>query len=323
MEILQGRHAATEATALIDLTLGAARKLSFAWLDAHAARLELVLRPLLPECAVVGLLSRRSAEAIAGLLAIWRVGAIYLPLDPECPSVRLRFLLEDARPAALLVQVGVAVDASLPPIGVVRLETAAFECAAHAEGVRGGLSLIHPDASDCAYILYTSGSTGSPKGVLGSREALRRRCNWMWEAYPFAVDGCELCAQKTAATFVDSLWETVGPLGAGVPLLLLPQELMAQPSRLAHVIDEWRVTRLVLVPAALGMLLDASEEIGSGDRSREGATEDASSPSPGQGGRLESLRLVSVSGDAFPLRLAARALRRMPRAKVSLLPSRP
>jgi non-ribosomal peptide synthetase component F len=300
-EILFGRVGVSDSTALIDLTQVPIRRLSFAWLDSQAASLAASLEPLIHACTAVGLLSRRSAEAVAGMLAIWRLGAIYLPLDVDSPLECLRFLIEDSCPEALLAQAGVVPDASLPPIPVVRLESAAIETAAGGNSVPSPTRFAHPSASDCAYIMYTSGSTGTPKGVLGSRRGLLQRCEWMWAAYPFAIDGSEVCAQKTALTFVDSLWESVGPLGKNVPLLLLPPTIMQRPADLARALSDWEVTRIVLVPAALRMLLDAAAPL---------LCVNEHPPT------LSSLRFVSVSGDAFPLRLAALALSRLPYANI-------
>ena len=130
-----------------------------------------------------------------------------------------------------------------------------------------------------SHVLFTSGSTGTPKAVLGSRRGLVARCRWMWRSYPFA-DG-EVCVQKTPSVFVDSLWETFGPLARGVPLVVAPSSAARDPQRLLAVLEEHQVSRIVLVPAALRLLLDAAE---------------ASAESP-----LRALRLVSVSGDALPM----------------------
>jgi non-ribosomal peptide synthetase component F len=63
-------------------------------------------------------------------------------------------------------------------------------------------------------VLYTSGSTGTPKGVVGTHRGALNRFAWMWQAFPFGAD--EVCSQKTALNFVDSVWEIFGPLLQGV-----------------------------------------------------------------------------------------------------------
>eukprot|EP00966_Prymnesium_polylepis_P176195 4078446-Prymnesium_polylepis.1 len=129
--ILDGHIEAGDELALIDLTSSRPIELSFSWLHTHAASLAASLAPLLEPSAVVGLLSERCAEHIAAVLAIWRAGSVYLPLDPEWPAARLAFVLDDAAPGALVVQSGAArrvraleAWASVP---MVRLEDAAVE----------------------------------------------------------------------------------------------------------------------------------------------------------------------------------------------------
>ena len=115
----------------------------------------------------------------------------------------------------------------------------------------------------------------------------------MWRSYLFA-DG-EVCVQKTPSVFVDSLWETFGR-ARGVPLVVAPSSAARDPQRLLAVLEEHQVSRIVLVPAALRLLLDAAESAGSR--------------------AARALRLVSVSGDALPTALAARAARLLPHARL-------
>ena len=72
------------------------------------------------------------------------------------------------------------------------------------------------------------------------------------------ADG-EVCVQKTPSVFVDSLWETFGPFPRGVPLVVAPSSAVRDLQRLLAVMEEYEVSRIVLVPAALWLLLDAAE----------------------------------------------------------------
>ena len=82
---------------------------------------------------------------------------------------------------------------------------------------------------DVAYVIYTSGSTGLPKGVMGLHRATLNRFAWMWRAFPFAPG--EMTCQKTAVSFVDAIWEILGPLLAGIPLTIIPDEIATGSSR--------------------------------------------------------------------------------------------
>src|SRR5207253_3412275 len=114
------------------------------------------------------------------------------------------------------------------------------------------IALATPD--HLAYVIYTSGSTGTPKGVLGLHRGMVNRFHWMWAAYPFAAG--EVCCQKTALSFVDSVWELLGPLPQGVPLVVIPDELFKDLPRFVQTLAATRVSRIVLVPTLLDVLLE-------------------------------------------------------------------
>ncbi|MFN3432639.1 MAG: amino acid adenylation domain-containing protein, partial [Candidatus Sericytochromatia bacterium] len=104
-----------------------------------------------------------------------------------------------------------------------------------------------------AYVLYTSGSTGRPKGVMATHRAAVNRFAWMWEAFPFAPG--EVACLKTTLSFVDAVWEVFGPLLRGVPGVIVPEDVVRDPARFVATLAEAGVTRLVLVPSLLRLLL--------------------------------------------------------------------
>jgi amino acid adenylation domain-containing protein len=110
-----------------------------------------------------------------------------------------------------------------------------------------------------AYLLYTSGSTGRPKGVLGVHRAVLNALVWMWQTFPFAPH--EVCCQKTSMSFGDFIQELLGPLLQGIPLVLIPDEIRQDPEQFVQVLAVHRITRLILVPSLLRMLLHAGVEL--------------------------------------------------------------
>ncbi|MFE6926258.1 amino acid adenylation domain-containing protein [Nocardia sp. NPDC057663] len=115
--------------------------------------------------AIVGLALPRDVEFVVALLAVWRAGGAYLPLDPEHPVTRLQTTIDDARPVLVL---GSAALAAQLGNGVVVLDDIRAQLADH-PGLTDDVALRPEHA---AYVIYTSGSTGRPKGVVVSHRAL-------------------------------------------------------------------------------------------------------------------------------------------------------
>lgn len=207
--------------------------------------------------AVAGVCVERSPRAVVALLAILKAGCAFLPLDPRCPKERLAFLLEDARAPVLVTEQRLL--ASLP------------ERLPHLLSLDAGWDEIARESPDnlpsqcppesLAYVVYTSGSTGRPKGVLGLHQGLLNRLHWMWAAYPYEAG--EVCCQKTALSFVDSIAEIFGPLLQGVPLVILSDDAVkGSPLELIRLLERNGITRIILVPSLLASLLDGLASLG-------------------------------------------------------------
>lgn len=117
---------------------------------------------------------------------------------------------------------------------------------------------VTPDA--LMYILYTSGSTGTPKGVCRVHRATVNRCIWMWNHYPFTEN--EVCCHKTTLNFVDSVWEIFGALLKGVKIVVLPRSSSVNPQEMIDFLYQAKVTRIILVPSLLQILLNTPPDLG-------------------------------------------------------------
>ncbi|MDX1996532.1 MAG: non-ribosomal peptide synthase/polyketide synthase [Thermoanaerobaculia bacterium] len=198
---------------------------------AGAVARQLVTRGVGPE-TIVAIAIERSPALVAGLLGILEAGAAYLPIDPELPEERRRFLIADSGAALVLTAADLAVATPstepLPPVG---------------------LEPGHP-----AYVIYTSGSTGVPKGVVVSHSALINRLLFALEN---DVDADSVFLQKTTASFDVSLLEIFAPLLAGGRTVLAKPGGAADPEYLLRRIAEAEVTHTSFPPTLLGELLAA------------------------------------------------------------------
>jgi amino acid adenylation domain-containing protein len=202
----------------------------------------------------VALCVERSLDMFVVLLAILKTGAAYVPLDPSYPPDRIQHMLLDSDPVVLITQHKLVSNVPMHRITTVAIDADWHKIAS--ESPRRPLVdlSINVPSADRAYVLYTSGSSGRPKGVEGTHRGAINRMQWMWERYPFEAG--EVCCQKTNVGFVDSVWEIFGPLLAGVPSVILPQEALLDPEEMLCTLAEHQVTRIVLVPSLLRALLD-------------------------------------------------------------------
>lgn len=193
-----------------------------------------------------------SAELVVTLLAIFKIGGAYLPLDPAFPSNRVAHILDDAKPALLVTSTAV--------LGDVRFDQIVHDLAVFrydndddiANSVSNG-EVLPTAGQDLAVVLYTSGSTGTPKGVRLTHRNIYHRLSWQWRAFPFEAN--EVCCFKTALTFVDSIAEIWAPLLKAVPIIVVPKIVTQNPEAFIATMETYRVTRLVLVPSLLSAIL--------------------------------------------------------------------
>ncbi|MGJ7611898.1 MULTISPECIES: non-ribosomal peptide synthetase [unclassified Variovorax] len=133
------------------------------------ARIDRMARGLRARGAVAGTLVAldlpRSADLLVAMLASWRIGAGYLPLDPEWPAARRQAVLEDARPS-LVLHAAVPLPAGPVPWRQVSLDAMDAMDDKDLGGAADSVPAHRPALHDLAYVLYTSGSTGTPKGVV-------------------------------------------------------------------------------------------------------------------------------------------------------------
>ena len=209
---------------------------------------------------VVAMAVERSPEMVLAVLAISRAGAAFLPLDPEAPLARLTGILLDSGAQALLLgpQASENLGSLHPRCMRVSLDTQQYPRPELSSGMRQEAARkaqtpppqIRPQ--DLAYVLFTSGSSGRPKGVMIEHGALSRRLAWLSKAW--AIQPEDRAAQGTQLCFDPALIELLLPLTQGASIALPPPGRL-HPERLADFILRHGATFSAFVPSSLPGLL--------------------------------------------------------------------
>ncbi len=222
------------------------RTLSYAELNTRSNQVaHFLIRQGVGPDVVVGLFVERSLEMVVGLLGILKAGAAYLPLEPDLPEARLRYMLENSRVQWLLTR-----DAQMARLGWPEARTLVLDQAPELTQCSGEDPLVKSLSPDClAYVIYTSGSTGQPKGVMVEHRALVNRIDWMQREYQLRPD--DVVLQKTPFGFDVSVWEFMWPLIIGARLEVAKPEGHKDPAYLARLIQAEGVTTLHFVPSML------------------------------------------------------------------------
>jgi amino acid adenylation domain-containing protein len=229
---------------------------------------------------VVGFLGEPSAEAIMALLAVMRLGCIWLPLEPEYPAQRLRLMVDQAGAKVLLYTAGTAAKAEALRDRVAT--TMVVTMRAGDEPVRPAVPFARDQS---AYIIFTSGSTGQPKGVPISYRALDHYLQWA--SVTFAYNPADVVMEATALGFDASLRQCLVPLMNGATVVPIGRSIARDPRQLLDRLVTAGITVWSSVPSLWLSLLAYLERL---DRLP----------------KLGRLRLVQLGGEA----LTAGAVRR-------------
>ncbi|WNF06405.1 non-ribosomal peptide synthetase [Brevibacillus borstelensis] len=225
-------------------------RLTYRELDEEANRLaHAIQKHGVTAGTMVGISVERSLELVIGILAIWKAGGVYIPLDPNYPKERLAMMIEETQPVLLLTQS--QVRSKRPPFeGKILDLDAVPKFYANEKGIA---PICHSRADHLAYITFTSGSTGRPKGVMASHQGPVNYLTFIKEAYQLKPE--DVVLQLASFSFDASIRDLIGPLTAGACVVLPREEDIFDFERLLNLIEEKRVTRLLgIVPTLLNNL---------------------------------------------------------------------
>ncbi|MER5780047.1 amino acid adenylation domain-containing protein, partial [Streptomyces sp. NPDC002039] len=219
------------------------RELTYRELDARSDRLAHVLagHGAAPE-TLVGLALPRSADLVTALLGVWKSGAAYLPVDPRYPSARLGRILTEARPGLLLTDTGTA--PGLPEGGGPRLHLDELDL----DGTAHQPPTVTPAPDNLAYVMYTSGSTGVPKGVSITHRGVVNGVTGLAPAVGLGPGSRTLAG--TSVNFDVSVFEIVTTLAAGGTVEIV-RDVLVLGER-----DGWTGSVISTVPSVFAELVD-------------------------------------------------------------------
>ncbi|MCP5107509.1 MAG: amino acid adenylation domain-containing protein, partial [bacterium] len=181
--------------------------------------------------SIIGIMEERSPDMLVGILGILKTGAAYLPLEPDYPEQRIKYMLADS---------SVKLVANLEDPGIVSAESTNLGTA--------------DKPGDPAYVIYTSGSTGNPKGVMVEHGSLLNLLYFLSEAYPLSPADSYLL--KTSFVFDVSISELFGWIWGGNRLVVLGKDEHKEPVRILDAIERSNVTHINFVPSMFSVFID-------------------------------------------------------------------
>lgn len=240
---------------------------------------------LLGSNPLIAIAVERSLDMVIGLLAILKAGGAYLPVDPNYPAARIRYMLDDSQAPLLLTQSRIKAQLSLDEsehhCWVLCLDQIDV-----ADRPSENLP-VKGRAEDLAYVIYTSGSTGNPKGVMVGHQALALHIQTMLQQYGITENDRNL--QFASSSFDVSLEELLVAWLSGACSVLITTNFMLA-SELLVLIKKHAVTVVNLPPAYWQQMLETATIAGD----------------------LANLRMLILGGDALPLSLAQQTRKHFP-----------
>jgi amino acid adenylation domain-containing protein len=259
------------------------RRWTYRELNERANRLgrALLARGLRRE-GVVAVVTERNLDWMAAVIAVFKAGGVYLPIEPHFPAERIATTLSRAGCGLVLTESGSTSTLDRALDGLPNVRTLVID-AAYREGHADGDLGVDVAADQLAYIYFTSGSTGEPKGAMCEHAGMLNHLHA--KIADLGIGEGDVVAQTAPQCFDISLWQLVSALLVGGRTLLVEQEVILDVARFVDTIGAGRVGVLQVVPSYLEVVLTYLEQ---------------------HPRRLPDLHCVSVTGEALKRELAQR-----------------
>ncbi|WP_258048435.1 AMP-binding protein, partial [Mycobacterium kansasii] len=190
---------------------------------------------------VVALVGRRCAQAVIAIVAVWKTGAAYLPIDAAHPRARVKFMLDDAKPVVAVCTAGFGQRLDGLGVQVIEVDDPAI-------ATQPADPLPEPEAANLAYLIYTSGTTGTPKAVAITHHNITELFAGLHpDLQPLPG---QVWAQCHSHAFDVSVWEMWSALLHGGRLVIVPDEVTRSPTELLGLLADEGVRVLCQTPSA-------------------------------------------------------------------------
>jgi amino acid adenylation domain-containing protein len=246
---------------------------TYSQLNARANRIAALLRSLaVMPGDFVGILDSRGVDFLAAILGILKAGGAYVPIDPDYPDERIHYMVDNSQVEVLISREAVFSTAysSASLRHVVLVDGQGADLAAenpdlhiHPQGVLAQQDEANPDplnvATDRAYMIYTSGSSGTPKGAIIRHDGALNHIFAQYQALGFHADSAFLQSAPSSSDI--SVWQFLAPVLIGGRCVVADFVTVCSAENLFDLITTQKVTIFELVPAVLAELLDYAQAL--------------------------------------------------------------
>jgi amino acid adenylation domain-containing protein len=207
---------------------------------------------------LVGILMERSEKLIESIIAVWKCGAAYIPLDPDSPDDRIKRIIKDSRPKLVICKPGLLhqkMENELNSITRIIYLDKLEETRSNQDKTNPGITVF---PNSLAYVIYTSGSTGTPKGVMVEHRGMMNHMHA--KLAEIQIDTTSVIVQNASQCFDISIWQFFAALLKGGQTIVYTDRLVLSPEGFIKQVGKNGITILEVVPSYLSMMLDIIDE---------------------------------------------------------------